>query len=284
MSRKRAFTLIELLVVIAIIAILAAILFPVFAQAKASAKAAASLSNVKQMTLANLMYDADYDDTLVMVGTWHSTDADSYGYPTIGWASWALMTDNYQKNVGLLGSPLAGPLVRGSEIARRVGTRLMTYGYNYTYLSPMKCCSWPSPITALSATSVNKPASTVMYTEAVSRDGGSPYWWWGGADVGWVTYGTSDAPDCYSVPTEWCVSGWGIGSFWATYLGSDAEGKWTGRNAFRTANKTAVSFVDGHAQSLQRGRLAQGTNWNPNINESAIVNLHNGNYMWDTRD
>jgi prepilin-type N-terminal cleavage/methylation domain-containing protein len=35
---KRGFTLIELLVVIAIIAILAAILFPVFAQAKESAK------------------------------------------------------------------------------------------------------------------------------------------------------------------------------------------------------------------------------------------------------
>ena len=41
---KRAFTLIELLVVIAIIAILAAILFPVFAQAKESAKMTATLS------------------------------------------------------------------------------------------------------------------------------------------------------------------------------------------------------------------------------------------------
>jgi len=64
MIRKtRAFTLIELLVVIAIIAILAAILFPVFAQAKAAAKATQSLSNTKQIGIAQQMYIADYDDT-----------------------------------------------------------------------------------------------------------------------------------------------------------------------------------------------------------------------------
>jgi len=59
---KRAFTLIELLVVIAIIAILAAILFPVFAQAKAAAKATQSLSNTKQIGTAQQIYLADYDD------------------------------------------------------------------------------------------------------------------------------------------------------------------------------------------------------------------------------
>ena len=60
---KRAFTLIELLVVIAIIAILAAILFPVFAQAKESAKAIAALSNTKQMGTGVNIYLADSDDT-----------------------------------------------------------------------------------------------------------------------------------------------------------------------------------------------------------------------------
>ena len=59
---RGAFTLIELLVVIAIIAILAAILFPVFAQAKASAKSIATVSNIKQITLGGLMYSNDYDD------------------------------------------------------------------------------------------------------------------------------------------------------------------------------------------------------------------------------
>lgn len=60
---RSAFTLIELLVVIAIIAILAAILFPVFAQAKAAAKAISGLSNMKQIGLAQQMYYNDNDDT-----------------------------------------------------------------------------------------------------------------------------------------------------------------------------------------------------------------------------
>jgi prepilin-type N-terminal cleavage/methylation domain-containing protein/prepilin-type processing-associated H-X9-DG protein len=59
---RKAFTLIELLVVIAIIAILAAILFPVFAQAKESAKRTVAISNMKQLALASQMYMGDYDD------------------------------------------------------------------------------------------------------------------------------------------------------------------------------------------------------------------------------
>lgn len=59
---RRAFTLIELLVVIAIIAVLAAILFPVFAQAKMSAKQVVCASNMKQLGLAFIMYAGDNDD------------------------------------------------------------------------------------------------------------------------------------------------------------------------------------------------------------------------------
>ncbi len=56
------FTLIEMLVVIAIISILAGMLFPVFAQARESARKALCLSNVKQLAAAVMMYAADYGD------------------------------------------------------------------------------------------------------------------------------------------------------------------------------------------------------------------------------
>ncbi|NLO04745.1 MAG: prepilin-type N-terminal cleavage/methylation domain-containing protein, partial [candidate division WS1 bacterium] len=62
--RRKGFTLIELLVVIAIIAILAAILFPVFARAREKARQTSCLSNLKQISLAVIMYTQDYDDRM----------------------------------------------------------------------------------------------------------------------------------------------------------------------------------------------------------------------------
>ncbi len=71
MTSRKAFTLIELLVVIAIIAILAAILFPVFAQAKESAKRTACLSNSKQQGVALNMYMTDSDGVVPPAYEYH---------------------------------------------------------------------------------------------------------------------------------------------------------------------------------------------------------------------
>jgi prepilin-type N-terminal cleavage/methylation domain-containing protein/prepilin-type processing-associated H-X9-DG protein len=74
---SRGFTLIELLVVIAIIAILAAILFPVFAKARAQARATSCLSNIKQLDLGMQMYAQDYDERFASWAWWASSPGSS---------------------------------------------------------------------------------------------------------------------------------------------------------------------------------------------------------------
>src|SRR5476649_2558116 len=87
---KRGFTLIELLVVIAIIAILAAILFPVFAQAKEAAKKTSCLSNLKQIGLASVMYEGDFDDIIPLAGY--------ENYTTNAPTTWMFLVDPYVKS------------------------------------------------------------------------------------------------------------------------------------------------------------------------------------------
>src|ERR1700743_2750175 len=98
---NHAFPLIDLLVVIAIIAILAAILFPVFAQAKEAAKKSVCLSNLKQISLADLMYTGDYDDrTCPVVIIYNSSPATARG--AFFYAGYTGNFANYDYSTGLL--------------------------------------------------------------------------------------------------------------------------------------------------------------------------------------
>ena len=110
MKRPAAFTLIELLVVIAIIALLAAILFPVFAQARANARNTSDLNNLKQVTLAALMYAQDHDETWVPVGSWNDPSVTPHTHPDapgpgLRWQGWGLRLLPYAKSRAVFHSP-----------------------------------------------------------------------------------------------------------------------------------------------------------------------------------
>ncbi len=164
---KRAFTLIELLVVIAIIAILAAILFPVFAQAKASAKATQSISNMKQIGTGLMMYLADYDDTYMprrVQGT------SSTGQP--GEYSWKQVEYPYVKNQNLFGDPMntaakypddcSDPTLRASWGQVVIGP-VLARGYSFFDGPWLLQKSWSA--TTITQTAIEQPASTIAVAE-----------------------------------------------------------------------------------------------------------------------
>lgn len=136
---QRAFTLIELLVVIAIIAILAAILFPVFAQAREKARQAACLSNDKQLGLAFLQYNQDYDE-MMPNGT------------TAGGTGWAGQIYPYVKSIDVYTCP-------NDDTKQGINFKVCSYCLNANLNAPGNT---PTPLPVGQFTSV---ANTVVLME-----------------------------------------------------------------------------------------------------------------------
>lgn len=164
LRRARGFTLIELLVVIAIIAILAAILFPVFAQAKQAAKKITTISNLKQILLASIMYQADYDDVYapkVRVGFGPSQGG---GDPTNAMSFDKLVFD-YMKNAELFSSPVdPNPKYRTPNGLYRRSFGLASNLYRGVQVAPGYWGSFVGKA-ALNASAVPAPASTIAMGE-----------------------------------------------------------------------------------------------------------------------
>ncbi len=178
---RRAFTLIELLVVIAIIAILAAILFPVFAQAKTAAKKTTSVSNVRQLSLAAVMYSGDNDDLTMPLfvfdrnnTTWRTNQGFSY---------WGLLIFPYTKNRDILLCPndraddpsLADRNGRGrfdkrNEFYDYISAANSSYGYNFRYLNSFNPTNAPNFYAGVPLSAFGSTASTVMIGEATMKD------------------------------------------------------------------------------------------------------------------
>jgi prepilin-type N-terminal cleavage/methylation domain-containing protein len=300
MKSKRAFTLIELLVVIAIIAILAAILFPVFAQAKLAAKKAASLSNVKQVTLAGIMYEGDYDDDFVIdsqnfyddgcgtplnpAGSEHCLNG--YATPTL---DWPLLVQPYIKSLGLFVDPGTGDpqgtFGSGPNALPGYQNSAAQYGYNYEFLSPIDVHAgnsggWLPTGSAFQFSAVSRsssqgvhPANTVMFASAQGGPGIQ-----NGPDK--FTLGTYSTQ--FQTPDDDNATDPGIGE--QIYLATNrleftdvasSQPLWASQWVMNTpiGELTAstrclspyqggvVGFVDGHAKVLTVGQLTAGTDF-----------------------
>jgi prepilin-type N-terminal cleavage/methylation domain-containing protein len=223
---RTGFTLIELLVVIAIIAILAAILFPVFAQAKAAAKQASSLSNLKQLALAQMMYSNDHDDIFVSGMTSGGTVSgdqfrwsfDFFLQPYI--KNWDIMTspgDSISQEFPAAANPSGRPMRRSYGMPGNIG------GYSRVQINSV----WR--FFGRNGSSIPQPADTVLMLET------------GG-------YGTTQR----GVSTG-SYPGYAIGSMVST-----SSIKAVPEVAPRFSGKILVAYADGHAKAhpWSKGSLA----------------------------
>lgn len=251
MRSKRAFTLIELLVVIAIIAILAAILFPVFAQAKLAGKKTVSISNMRQIGLASVLYMNDYDDTTPAL---YYYDARNLQIPsTQGFYYWPVLLLSYTTSENIFLCPndrdddpvLADSQGRGrfdprNELHFYIMGANPSYGFNYRYLNtqinaPDPNGTNPTPwhFVGKSATSLSAPASTVMFGESTMKDKSRPG---GGTVTSTIGYSRIEPP------SRW-VGTWpdarSQGQLWPRF----------------SKDKAIITWLDGHAKVTPVNRL-----------------------------
>jgi prepilin-type N-terminal cleavage/methylation domain-containing protein len=281
---RRAFTLIELLVVIAIIAILAAILFPVFAEAKNSAKKAQWINQQKQVGLGLVMYATDNDDTMVLSNTGGvGIPGWGFGRPDYVWPelvfpyvkNWALFRHPMDPNANerfLSRDPFDNPVGADDPALHYYWGERASMGLNYEFLSPW-IYRWNTDgyvgSESVNMGQIQQSSSTIMTVDAIwDRDPNS------GKPMGagnWVIeppciFGNSFAITDLLIPVSnvsWYqgYQGWIVNpTGQAPYSWLEFGGAWPWFRKLFT-----VSFTDGHVSTLSLGRMTDGcdvrSNW-----------------------
>jgi prepilin-type N-terminal cleavage/methylation domain-containing protein/prepilin-type processing-associated H-X9-DG protein len=289
---NRAFTLIELLVVIAIIAILAAILFPVFARAKVAAKKTASVSNLKQISTAAIMYGGDYDDMIPVLMNGSIPQARGLEQPRADTWVWTLQP--YIRSLQLVVDPGRGDTQgffgSGPSASYGVQNFFPLYGMNYLFLSPMNFvdgeCAGTANTTrprfqAKSFTEGSDPARTVFFTESrmfLSDDMRGYYLV--NAPGMFVTLSRPTSANCIiwdgkPCSADWCAQG--------------VPKKSTGAVSIFYNDGANVAWLDGHVKYMKDTQLAAGTTYSTAVpngpdNGGGAVITDWDRYLWNLND
>jgi prepilin-type N-terminal cleavage/methylation domain-containing protein/prepilin-type processing-associated H-X9-DG protein len=272
MRTRKGFTLIELLVVIAIIAVLLAILLPSLKKAKEQGQRAVCKSNLKNYTLAIVMYTGDNDDKFCDPRSCYFSQATPYPVESglssplhLRWCNGDLNLRNHPEYAGpffpYLQDARAFICPTFSRIAHRASEdhfyqadagNLSNYKpwYNYTmnaYLGSPDSGVKNSRV--LRASEVKRPAETFSFTEESAL-----------VDT---QYNVSGLNDTYMIPgSDTMIEGWlsqtgsyrlikpgpeGVGQFWDVIAGFHYA-----PSGDPLGGRGNCAFLDGHIDAYPR--------------------------------